>query len=289
MKPFLGTDLTTNKKNEQMNGEEFLVAKPSLALTQAFERSLEDTEETLEKSKLPLPIRIGHWICGILGVFIAFGILESLGGEDGISLSEAYQNASWLFWLGGGCLVAWVILKMISIRKEKDILETDESSLAFNHLGKSSDAILADLAVPPDTKEIDVLTFCYKVKGDNIKVCEMALQLAPYMNPIFYVFADSENLYLANLEGKYAFPLSAIRAIKTVKKSIRIVEWNKDEPFNKGIYKQYKISEDKYGCIICKNYHIVEIEHNGELWGVYIPCYELPVIEELTGLTTSCS
>ena len=29
MKPFLGIDLTTNKKNEQMNGEEFVVAKPA--------------------------------------------------------------------------------------------------------------------------------------------------------------------------------------------------------------------------------------------------------------------
>jgi len=37
MKPFLGIDLTTNKKNDQLNGNDFLAAKPSLALSQALE------------------------------------------------------------------------------------------------------------------------------------------------------------------------------------------------------------------------------------------------------------
>ena len=39
MKPFLGIDLTTDKKNEQFNGTEFLVIKPSSAMTQSFEQS----------------------------------------------------------------------------------------------------------------------------------------------------------------------------------------------------------------------------------------------------------
>ena len=284
MKPFLGIDLTKNKKNEQMNGEEFIVAKPASSLTQSLESSSENVEETIERSKLPLHIRIGHWICGVVGVFIAIGILKSLGGEDGVTLSEAYQNASWLFWLGGACLVAWALLKLISMRKEKNVLGTEESTRVFNNLDKTCEAILSDLKVPKDSKEIDILSFFYKVKGDNIKVCEKALQIAPYHNPIFHIFVDSENLYLANLEQKYAIPLSTIKAIQSIKKTILITEWNKDEEFNEGIYKQYKLSEDKYGCIICKSYHILEFEHDNNLWGIYIPCYELPIIEELTGL-----
>ena len=284
MKPFLGIDLTTNKKNEQINGEEFVVARPDLSLTQSLESSSENVEETIEKSKLPLPIRIGHWICGAVGVIVAIGILKALGREDGVSFSEAYKNASWLFWLGGACLVAWALLKLISVRKEKNVLETEESSQAFNNLDKTCEAILSDLKVPQDSKEIDILSFFYKVKNNDIKVCEKGLQIAQYINPSFHIFTDSENLYLANLEAKYAIPLSAIKAIKSIRKSIRILEWNKDEEYNKGIYKQYKLSEDNYGCIICKSYHILEFEHDNDLWGIYFPCYELPVIEELTDL-----
>ena len=284
MKPFLGIDLTANKKNEQTNGEEFIVARPDLSLTQSLESSTENVEETIEKSKLPLPIRIAHWVCGAVGALVALVILKILGGEDGISLSEAYQNAAWLFWLGGACLAAWALLKLISVRKEKDVLETEESSMVFSNFDKTAEAIFVNLKIPQDSKDIDILSFFYKVKNNDIKVCEKGLQMAPYINPVFRIFTDSENLYLANLEVKYAIPLSAIKAIKSIKKTIRIIEWNKDEECNKGIYKQYKLSEDKYGCITCKSYHILEFEHNNDLWGIYIPCYELPVIEELTGL-----
>lgn len=285
MKPFLGIDLTTNKKNEEPNGEEFVIAKPNVSLTQSLESSAETVEETIEKSKLPLPIRIGHWICGATAAMIAAGILKAFVGEDGVTLTEAYNNAPWLFWLGGVCLVAWALLKIVSVRKEKSILETDESSHVFTAFAKTGEAILSDLQVPKDSKEIDVLSFFYKVKNDEIKVCEKGLQVAPYTNPVFHIFADSETLYLANLDGKYAFPLSSIKGIKTIKKTIRIMEWNKDEAHNKGIYKQYKLSEDNYGCIICKKYHVLEFEHHNDLWGIYFPCYELPVVEELTGLT----
>ena len=284
MKPFLGIDLTTNKKNEEMNGKEFVVARPDLSLTQSLESSLDNAEKTIEKSKLPLPIRIGHWICGAAGALIAIGIIKALGGEDSVSLSEAYQNASWLFWLGGACLVAWTLLKFISVRKEKDVLETEESSQVFDNFDKTSEAVLSDLKVPKDSKEIDILSFFYKVKNDDIKVCEKGLQIAPYFNPVFHIFTDSENLYLANLEGKYAIPLSSIKAIKSIRKTIRIIEWNKDDEFSKEPYKRYKLSQDNYGCIICKNYNILEFEYDNDLWGIYFPCYELPVIEELTGL-----
>ena len=60
MKPFLGIDLTTDKKNEQFNGTEFLVMKPSSAMAQSFEQSSKKAEETLERSKL-LPTQFGHW------------------------------------------------------------------------------------------------------------------------------------------------------------------------------------------------------------------------------------
>lgn len=284
MKPFLGIDLTTNKKNEQMNGEELAVAKPDLSLTQSLEASSENVDETIEKSKLPLPIRIGHWICGAVGTIVLIGILKALGEEDSLTLSEIYNNASWLIWLGVACLVVWTLLKLVSVRKEKSVLEADDSSQIFNNFEQTCDAILSDLKVPQDSKEIDILSFFYKVKDDNIKVCEKGLQIAQYLNPIFHIFADSENLYLANLEAKYAIPLSTIKGIRSIKKKIQIIEWNKEEKYNKGIYKQYKIYEDGNGCIVCKGYHILEFEHNNELWGIYFPNYELPVFEEITGI-----
>lgn len=284
MKPFLCVDLTADKKNEQVNGDEFLVAKPSDALTQSFERSSENAEETIEKSKLPLPVRIIQWICGGGGVIVAMGILRGLLKSDDISVQQAYQNAPGLFWFAGIALVIWVVLKLISVRKSKSVLETDESAQTFDNLESTCDAIFTELSVPKDAKDVDVFSFFYKVKGDEIKITQKGMQTFHCINAVYKAFADSENLYLANVEGKYAFPLSSIKGIRTVKKHITMPEWNKEERFNKGDYKQYKLTTDDYGHIHSKYYHIIEVDYNGELSGVYIPCYELTVFEELTGL-----
>lgn len=104
MKPFLGIDLTTNKKNEQINGEEFVVARPDLSLTRSLESSSENVEETIKKSKLPLPIRIGHWICGGVGVIVVVSIINALGENGDLTLDKAYQNARGFF---GSAALAW--------------------------------------------------------------------------------------------------------------------------------------------------------------------------------------
>lgn len=277
MKPFLGIDLTTDKKNEQFNGNEFLVQTPSAALSQSLEVSSEKAEKTVEKAKLPLLFRIVQYICGFGALIIVSGILKA-----DVSLAEGYQNAPGLYWAAGICAVVWLILWTWSKQKSKMVLETDESTQTFSHLDGVANAVYKELSVPDDAKEVDVLFFYYKVKDGSLKVCEKGMQVTQYFNPIFKIFSDAENLYLANLEGKYAFPLSSILSIRTVKKHIRIAGWNKEEKFNKGIYKQYKLTSDNYGCIHCKYYHILELNHNGETWGIYIPCYELPIFEEYT-------
>ena len=276
MKPFLGIDLTTNKKNEKINGQEFLIQTPSSALTSFFETSSNKAEETIDKAQIPLLFRVIKFICGIFVLIAISGILRAE-----VAFVEGYQNAPWLYWGTGICAVIWILLWIFTICKSKAVLETDESEQIFSHLDSGADAIYKDLQVPVEAKEVDLLMFFYKEKNGEIKVCEKGMQIAQYFNPVFKVFADQDYLYFANLEGKYAFPLSSIVKIHTVKKRIRIVEWNKAEEYNKGIYKQYKLTTDNYNCIHCKTYHILEIEHSGEVWGIYVPCYEWHVFEEI--------
>lgn len=284
MKPFLAIDLTNNKNNESTNGSEFLVAQPSSVTAQVLEDSLKKAEETIEQAKLPLAIRVGQWICGAVGALVSLSILKALGGDNGVSLEQAYRNADWLFWLGGGCLIVWLVLKAVGAKKAEKVFEREESSRAFSDLDGVCNAIFAELSVPANAKEVDILSFFYKVKNGNINVCQKGMQMALYLNPVFRVFSDSEYLYIANLEGKYAFPLNAVKSIHTVKKHIIMNNWNKSEPFNEGIYKQYKLTSDNFECIHCKLYYILEIDCGGETWGIYFPCYELPVFEELMGL-----
>lgn len=282
MKPFLGIDLTMNKKNEQINGQEFLIQTPSAALTTSFETSSDKVEERIELAQLPLLFRGVQAICGMVALISIAAILKA-----DISFVEGYKNAPGLYWASGICAVVWLTLWIITRLKAKTVLETDESEQIFSHLDGAAEAIYRDLNVPADAKDVDLLMFYYKLKNDNIKVCEKGMQIAQYFNPEFKVFGDKDYLYFVNLEGKYAFPLSSIVKMHTIKKRIRIAGWNKEEQYNKGVYKQYKLTIDNYDCIHCKKYYILEINHNGESWGIFIPEYEWHVFEDFYKSTQS--
>ena len=280
MKPFLGIDLTQNKKNEEINGREFLVQELSVAMSQSLESSAEEAGETLKKAALPLPLRIVQYICGFGGLLLLSGILKA-----DVSFAEGYQNAPGLYWAAAICLLIWLVLWLGSKFKEKQVLSTDESTQTISHLEGMSNASYNELGVPADAENVDVLSFFYKVKDGEIKVQEKAMQVFQYFNLEYKLFADEENIYLSSLHEKFAFPRQSLNSIRTVQKHIRLMDWNKEEAFNKGIYKQYALTHDNYGCIHCKRYHILEIANNGETFGVYIPSYDLPAWEKITGLT----
>lgn len=279
MKPFLGIDVTTDKNNELINGKEFLTQETSSALSRSLETSSEKADETERKAKLPLVFRILQYICGVAALLISIGISRALTRSD-ITFADSYQNAPILFWAAGVCAVVWLILWIWSKQKSKTVMETDESEQTFSNLDGVVDAIYKELSVPEDAKTVDVLSFFYKTVNEEIKVHEKPMQLFQYSNPEFKIFADSENLYLVNLDGKYTFPLSSVKGIHTVTKKTRIASWNKEELFNSDTYKKYKLAADQFGCIHCKEHHIIEIDHKGETFGIYIPCYELPTFEE---------
>ena len=53
MKPFLGIDITTNRKNERLNGNEFLILKPSEILSQTLAKTTEQKDVIIQNSKMP--------------------------------------------------------------------------------------------------------------------------------------------------------------------------------------------------------------------------------------------
>lgn len=285
MIPFMGLDVTTNKNNEEFNGSIFLKDEPSLDMTESWENTFEEVLDVVEKSQQPLYIRIIRLVCGGCALLIAMGIIKALGEED-VTLAKAYENAGFLFWIAGICAIVWCILAIMGRRKAKEVTESQKSVDTMSQMETISQNILLEMGVPMDeAKEVDILSFCYKIKNGNLKVVEKFPQMTPYNNLIFNIYKDEENLYFVNMEGKYQMPLASLRAIKTIKKSISIPSWSKDVPPNKGEYKKYKLTVDQYECIHMKPYYILELEYQGELWGIYFPSYELPIFESLTGLT----
>lgn len=119
MKPFLGIDRSI-KHNCNANGTEFLVAEPNSVTADAVKHSAENVEQVIEKSKLALPLRIVQCVCGIAGLMLLCGILKAFNrnNESSLTLAQACQNAPWIFWLCGICLLVWAIFKILGAKNQ---------------------------------------------------------------------------------------------------------------------------------------------------------------------------
>ncbi len=284
MKPFLGINLTEDKKNTIPNGFEFMEDKPSPELSAALERSKNNLDSAVKKAKLPLLLRIVEWITALLGVGILFGILEATTDEDPVPFSKILKEMPELIIAGIVLVGIAAIIYFYGKRTESAVLESDENVRTVNNISVSLDTIFEDLGVPESARNVDILMFFYKEKDGEPKLTVKGNQNFMFMNLPFKIFADPKTFYLVNVEGKYAFSRKDVKAIRTVNKRATMNDWNKDYPFDDDRYKKYGLKMDQYGVIYFKPYYVLELDIGGNTWGIYFPSYELPLFEALTGL-----
>jgi len=283
MKPFIGIDITENKNNEEINGKEFVVQTASAVLLEAYNKASEEIDGFCKKVIMPLPVRIVYGALGFVAMVVTAGFVKAIVKNDDISFIDAYRNAPVMFWIG---IAAWILFWVISVfynRKGKAMAKSDE----FNHAQTKTlsiiNSIYAELDVPAQAPFVDILSFQYKIKDGKLKPKNKEGKTVPFINIAFKIHNDGQRLYLTETENKYAFELSALKGIKVIKEKGFIQNWNKEIPFDDPAYEQYKITNNDHG-IYFKKYCILELEHNGEIWEIYFPDYDLPIVEQATGL-----
>lgn len=278
MKIFFGIN-ASDKNEERMVGDELIIRRPSQESLDALNKSGDAATEMLKNASLPTWAKIIKFILGIAAAFTVLGIIRAE-----VSIEQAFKNAPYIFYIGGISLIGYLMLTVIEKLKQKKVLAEESVSEVNTDIDQKADIIYKELNVPEDAPEVDVLAVRYKEKYGEPDISFNALSAPTFINMILRAYVQDGMLCLADFEGVYAIPLSDIWWIKTVKKNICLPVWNKDEEPNKGIYKQYKITVNNYGYYF-KPLHILEFMHEGVMWQLYFPCYELPVFERLTGHT----
>lgn len=283
MKPVFGIDVTKNKKNDVGNERAFICQQISQTNLESLDRITEENSKISKKMLLPLPLRIFQGIVMVVGI-ILFRVSLNLT-RDGVTLSEMLKTVPWVPLGILACSAIFSGLLILANAKRKKIAESEESTVVSNRVDIVCSNIYAELGVAEDTPEVDIFTFKYKEKKDKITPVAKGATPVNALNVAHKFYVSEGNLYLVSLEAKYCIPLNNVTGIKTVKKQMVVpdIMWNKDIHFNEGYFKQFKINSHD-GALYIKPCNVLCFNHNGEEWGLYFPCYELPLFENITGI-----
>lgn len=281
MKPFYGIDRTTLKKNTFHEGDCFIAATVSDMTRQSYERALQSAAKELEATKLNPLLRGLKTVCSWITLIVFLSTIRALRN---VTIAEAFENAPFIFWLMGGCGMVWLVLTILTNRKAKTVMAGEDFNMSTRRLEGEIDRVFRELQVPEDAKQVDVVQLTYRWKNGTVKISTTGSETTPYTNVSLRVFRREDVLCLADLENRYELPISAMRRLKMVKKPLVIQGWNKEEKLNDPFYKPYKLTMDNYERVHTKSYGLLELNHDGVDWALWLPPYELNYISALTGL-----
>ena len=281
MKPFYGIDRTTLKKNTFHEGDCFIAATVSDMTRQSYERALQSAVKELEATKLNPLLRGLKTVCSWITLIVFLSTIRALRN---VTIAEAFENAPFIFWLMGGCGIVWLVLTILTNRKAKTVMAGEDFNMSTRRLEGEIDRVFRELQVPEDAKQLDVVQLTYRWKNGTVKISTTGSETTPYTNVSLRVFRREDVLCLADLENRYELPISAMRRLKMVKKPLVIQGWNKEEKLNDPFYKPYKLTMDNYERVHTKSYGLLELNHDGVDWALWLPPYELNYISALTGL-----
>lgn len=252
MIPIFCTDKNRIDESDAMGGREFLAKTVSPPLRKGLRDCDERIAKAAKKLTLPTGLRLLLWYCLGMGIPMVYAALLSIkhARED----LWIFAGIGVAFLATAGLIAFWGLL-----RKRKMLNSREREGLAVS-AEKARINAQKELGVPNNAETAEVLTFFYKIKKGRV-------------TPVYYggavfslvelrLWRDGQNLYAADLEQVYAFPLASLRRLTGVEKTIYI---------------------DRIPLL---RHYILELRHQGLDYGIYFPSYYVETVEKLTGLNT---
>ena len=285
MKVLFGTDITKDKKNTAVDGDEFILRSLPEAVTE--KRNKEFEKEIDMAGSMAKRFRIIQAIGSILLFFGLLGIVEILEDEAGMSLSlmrEAIsQNILWFSVLFVAFLLGVLILVICEAKRKKKITEYEkDDEIKDCEDKKYIQQALSYLGVPKSAKNVDVICPNYVIR--NGEPVLKTLKVFGSLNAELKLFSDESAVYIADAENLYFIGFTDIEKISKYNGKLTLMFWNKKTAHNKGKYQPYHIRKRDEFKYTVQTYYSLDINREGETYKMYFPPYELDVIERLTGV-----
>ena len=230
-----------------------------------------------KKMSLPLPLSIVRLLAGCVALIMVVSILKA-----DVTLAEAFSNAPWAFYSAAISGVIFGILQIYEVIKKKKHTSSDEFKEFVNNSEEAVRIAKEQLGIPQNAPSIDVFVYVYKYKNNkDFPVSGMA----KYQTVECYLFQNKDKLFLADLSMVLGFEKSNFYKIEKISKRVTSQGWNKEHAINSEKYKKYKLTQNQYGTVFFKYHYSLQLAHDGNIFEILIPPYEIETISKLLNLT----
>lgn len=262
----------------ELSADQFKVKHITLELEKKLNETSNWMQALNKKSKLPGGLNFLKTFGFVAFLVIVFNLYRA-----DTSLEEAYQNASYIFYIGGFSLLLSVSLYVY----EKFLKKSTINEEAVHEMKKKVDVVLdetlAYLEIPNDAVSIDVLSYTYKLNDEGNEVINTS-KMFQYMNQPLYIYIKDDMLIFADHFSVYAISVEAISSVTKIDKKIMVYGWNKDISFKEEPYKAYKIRANQFNALSIKPYYQINISDISGEYCFYIPNYELETLNKILEL-----
>jgi hypothetical protein len=266
-------DLDEENGSSYGEADRFVLRRVKEELSEKQDERNDGLEEHKKNAELPAWLDIVRMLSLCLFMVVLVGTVKA-------GFSTAMRNAPGLVIAGAVGGVVALVLWLIGKGKTKNVIESEDFNSDLAEVEKMIKESLEELAVPEDAKMADVFSRPYKMKNGKEK---KASSFFEYFNNEWHVFREGDMLCFADCAAVIGVSVHDITGIYKINKRASFMGWNKEEEYNKGEYKQYKMTCDNVGTMYVKSHYSMRLNCEGEEYEILFPAYELETFTRLTG------
>ena len=285
MKPFFCTDITVDKNNKEINGTEFIKKSISEEKRAEMDARADELQRMINTARTPSWMVTLRSIAGFGSLVMAMNLIKVVLEKGFSALFAADQITGTLIFLGA--VAIWLYMDREGKARARKMENDPAIKNKSNELEIEIAMMMHEMGVPASARSTDVLVFNYKVKDGEVQPVSPMMLPSVFMNFECKAYTEGDAVYLADSDSVYSFEKSDIKMLRRVDKSITVYSWNKQAEPTDPKYGAFGLSVNKMGMVTVPCYYILEVEHCGETFGLYLPGYEAEMLRDLLGFESA--
>ena len=285
MKPFFCTDITVDKNNKVINGTEFIKKSISEEKRAEMDARADELQRMINTARTPSWMVTLRSIAGFGSLVMAMNLMKVVLEKGFSALFAADQITGTLICLGA--VAIWFYMDREGKARARKMENDPAIKNKSNELEIEIAMMMHEMGVPASARSTDVLVFNYKVKDGEVQPVSPMMLPSVFMNFECKTYIEGDTVYLADSDSVYSFEKSDIKMLRKVDKSITVYSWNKQAEPTDPKYSAFGLSVNKMGMVTAPCYYILEVEHCGETFGLYLPAYEAEMLRDLLGFDSA--